>query len=374
MTSNINELKTTFRHVVLQGSASEVGIAQAKAVSSIPGWKQFFQSGCDFDNRPKAADTLRLLRRFNPSAEEEISAFCDSLGVSPDNLVYFAYTHLAARRCSHLVALPTATQNGHTLVGRNYDFSHSLDDLRLCSTFIAGKNAHIGFSSIFFGRLEGMNQHGLTVTASVGGMPVGVRKEMAPAPEEGFLFWAIVRALLEECNDLTSAVELFNEMPSCGNPILIIADPSGQAVIAEAYGNKKYISPVEAGWAVATNHYSAKELRPFNPYIMQNSVVRKQVASRCLEEERGQVNQETIRQILSTPYPNGLACHYYQEIFGNLHGMIFDLYERSVQLTFGSPVVNPWHTFRLDSSLQPGEYESRLPLETASPEFWSKAN
>jgi len=35
---------------------------------------------------------------------------------------------------------------------------------------VKGKFAHLGFSSLLFGRQEGMNEYGLTVTMSGGGI------------------------------------------------------------------------------------------------------------------------------------------------------------------------------------------------------------
>jgi predicted choloylglycine hydrolase len=372
MHQNETSIKTTFRHVVLRGTAYSIGVAQAEQIQGIPGWKQFFESGRAIPQRASLDETVQLMRRYNPAAEEEITGFCDTLKIAAADLIYYASTHLKARHCSHLVALPAVTANGHTLMGRNYDFGDSMDDMRLCSTTITGKYAHIGFSSMFFGRQEGINEHGLAVTASVGGMPVGIMAGLTPPLESGLQFWAQVRAILEECKTVSEAQALFMEIPNCSNPIFLIADASGAAVIAEGYGRHKLVRPVENGWAVATNHFTSDEMRPFHPQVMTHSVVRAQTASNYLKTAQGQIDSNGIKQLLATPYPHGLACHYYKEYFGTLHSMLFDLNERSVQVTFGSPAVNPWHTFRFGEGDQ-AQYESTLPLEHSDPQFWTMA-
>lgn len=369
---NESGVKTTFRHVVLHGSAYEVGVAQANMIKDIPGWVQFFQSGRTISRRAKPEETVRLLRRFCPAVEEEVTGFCDTLHMAVSDLIYYAATHLKAQYCSHIVALPAVTTNGHTLMGRNYDFGDTKDDLRLCSTHITGKNAHIGFSTMFFGRNEGINEHGLAVTASTGGIPVSIYEGMTPPLQDGMQFWALVRAMLEECKTVNEAQTLFKEIPICGNPIFLIADASGTAVIAEGYGSHKVVQLVKNGWAVATNHFTIEEMCLHNLSVMNNSVVRSQVAKRYLETAQGQVNTVGIKQLLGTKYPHGLSCHYYQELFGTLHSMVFDLNERNLQVAFGSPTCNPWHTFSFVAE-QSGDYECVLPYEHSEPQFWVAA-
>lgn len=374
MNESSTEIKTTFNHVVLRGTAYEVGVSQANMVKQIPGWVSFFQSGKDVPGRPGMDETLHILREFCPELEEEINGFSDTMHIPAGDLIYIASTHLKPQHCSHLVVLPSLTENGHTLVGRNYDFGETMDDMRLCSTFMKGRYAHIGFSSMLFGRLDGMNEHGLSVTASVGGMPVGLMQGLQPPTGNGLQFWAQVRIILEQCKTVEEAEALFKALPNCSNPILIIADPSGAALVAEGYGEKKTVRRLDGAsseqFAVATNHFMAPEMRPYNPVAMNHSLVRFQTADKWIQSVAPRVNPEKIKELLAGRYPDGLCAHYYKEFFGNLHAMVFDLNERTMQVTFGSPAVNPWHTIRFDD-LQPGQYETTLPLEQSSPEFWA---
>lgn len=367
----MNQKESTIYHVVLSGSAYEIGAAQANAVKDIPDWVQFFQSGSAVSERPAVEETLKLLRRFCPAVEEEMHGFCDTLKIPMGDLPYIAYTHLQPRHCSHLVALPEVTASGHTLVGRNYDFGDSMDDMRLCTTRLSGKYAHIGFSSLFFGREEGMNEHGLVVTASVGGIPVGLFRGMTPPQANGLQFWAHVRLLLEECRTVEEAQALWKEIPSSGNPILLIADRKGKAVLAEGFGNHKALRPVENGWAVATNHFTIEEMCVYHPTIMAHSQNRACAAARYLENQLGKVDMAGIKSLLGTKYPQGLACHFYEEWFGALHSMVFDLDEQRVDICFGSPAANSWYGFDLQSA-QPASYACILPQERTTPEFWAQ--
>jgi len=49
--------------------------------------------------------------------------------------------------------------------------------------------------------------------------------------------------------------------------------------------------------------------------------------------------------------------------------MIFDVNDKTIEMTFGSPQVNKWHTFSVGTfALQ--EMEVLLPQEKAAPDFY----
>ena len=57
--------------------------------------------------------------------------------------------------------------------GRNYEFNHEAEDFALIRTNVAGRNTHMGTGVLHFGRDDGFNEHGLAVTMSSCGFPVG---------------------------------------------------------------------------------------------------------------------------------------------------------------------------------------------------------
>ena len=374
MNAQTAEIKTTFSSVVLRGSAYQIGVQQAQMIQHIPGFVEWIRSAGKDSDRPAYDSSLALMRRFCPGLEEETNGFCDTLKIKAEDLFYFASTHLAPTHCSHMVVLPSMTENKHTLVGRNYDFSESMDDKRLCSTYVEGKYAHIGFSSLLFGRLDGMNDQGLTITASVGGIPVGKGNGLKPPIQNGLQFWAVIRTLFEQCKDVDEALNLLKEIPNCGNPILLLADSQGSAARAEIFGARIKITPIDSAspqqYLAATNHYIDPEMFALNPVRFKHSVARYQTIQTTLEQNPAHISVEDIKELLSTSYPQGLCCHYYREFFGNLHAMVFDPFERSIVLTFGSPRKNIWYKISFGNELA-GIYESVLPDENTSPDFWA---
>ena len=77
-------------------------------------------------DRDKYAQITALLDRYCPGINEEIRGFSDTVGVRGEQIIFYAMTYLE-RGCSLMAALPSKTENGHTMMARNYDFHDELD-------------------------------------------------------------------------------------------------------------------------------------------------------------------------------------------------------------------------------------------------------
>jgi predicted choloylglycine hydrolase len=309
--------------------------------------------------------------KYCPGLVNEMTGFCEAAGFPLEKFAYLAMTHLGGNHCSHFAVLPQATADGHVLVGRNYDFTEKIDDLKLTSVFPESGYASLGFPTLFFGRNDGINEHGLSVTMSAGGMPVGIEPGMQPPIQNGLQFWALIRTILDTCKSVEEAEACFSEFPCCGNPILILADKGGHISLAEAHGPDKKITRVggDVPYIAATNHYQSPEMRRVDPMCMTHSSTRLNAANRFLKDNNGKITRENMKGLLGTKYPEGLCAHFYSEIFGTLHSCVFDLTDCFAEVTFGSPAVNAWH--RVDfNDPQPGEFASILPNEHTTKEFW----
>jgi predicted choloylglycine hydrolase len=368
MTETMQKPYFTF---TLEGTSYQIGQQQGKMLKEIPGWVEFFGS-CKPDwSEQYYGDAETLYRRTCPGLNEEIQGLADTLHFSPQQLVYHFFTYLVPPHCSHFAALSDMTANGHTLVGRSYEFNIETNDNRFCLTRPQGKYAHMGTTSLLLGRLDGMNEHGLVVTMSAGGIPVGNVPDLRPPVQTGLQFWAVVRSLLENCKDVPEAVAWLKEIPCGGNPNLIFADASGRAARAEVWGAQKTIRQVEEGYLCATNHFNETEMLEHAGFVMANSPVRYELMQRFVEGKRQKLDVEGIRGFLSQPYPQGLCCHYYAETFGTMHSQIFDPQAREMQVCFGSPAVNDWHSYSFHDEAIPGEeFMVSFPQETAPASFW----
>lgn len=357
--------------VTLQGSSSEIGKQQGCAVKDLahyhPSVLQSILMPTPSLSKIQLRETFKLLNEFCPGMEDEISSFCEELKVSASQLVYMMSTYLTPG-CSLGAILPQKTKDAHTLLLRNYDLSPLLADFRLCDTRVTGKYQHIGFSASWFGRTEGINEEGLCVAFASCGMPTGNYPGMRKPAVKGLQFWAIVRSLLEQCKNVSEAVEVVKEMPTASNMNLLIVDSSGEASLVETFDGKKLVSSsnsVEKAYLTATNHAHIPEMARLEKGRLKHSVQRYQIMNEFMKNQSS-ITKEDIKSIMQKEFPLGLAVHNYDEFFGTIHSMIFDLNDKTIDVCFGSPVLNKWISLKvgepipyreLDIQIQPKKYE-----------------
>lgn len=369
MDNNMKEM--VYRHLVAEGTPYETGRMEGEFIKKYHKQDmELYTKGHGFIKPASVAHvekTMKLFDRYCPYLNEEIKGFADSLGVSPENIVYYSFSGGGDSNCSHFAVLPNKTSDGHFYVGRSYEWNTE-DELRLITLKTKGLNASFGFSLLLFGRFDGMNQHGLCVTMS-NAVPCVV------PDEEGLRFWVVIRLILDKCSTVDEAVELINELPVSSYCNLIIADRYNNAVLAEISNSTKTykrITPeTEASYLCSTNHYTLDGMQGFIRNRMKHSVDRYDAMDRVLGSE-GKIEREELKSILSRRYPEGLACHYYEDVLGTLWSMLFDVTKAEADICFGSPVFNKWHTFNFDCSPGVTEYKALFAFEDSNPGMWKK--
>lgn len=327
------------------------------------------------------ADKLRaievLLDRHCAGVNEEIQGFADALKITPDQAMYYAASYVE-RGCSAMAALPSRTANGHALMARNYDFTDEIEELCFAYTDIDGAFRHVGSLLNLFGRCDGMNEHGLAVCITSNGIPVGNFEGGRKAGVTGFMFWAVVRSILEQCATVDEAVAWAMDAPIGFNINLMLADGEGRIGLLQCMDGHKGFRVLEengsegqtsqADHLAVTNHVVLDDVKPFETELLDNSVKRLAAIER-LFDEHPTVAVDDLKTLLSTPYPDGLCCHYYPVFFGTLRSMVFDTTARSIEMTCGSPRANAWRRFAVEP-LDEQDFSISLPCEDANEEFF----
>ena len=199
---------------------------------------------------------------------------------------------------------------------------------------------------------------------------------MAPTEPGGCMFWAVVRTVLDRCATVDEAIEVVQSIPISFNFNLILTDRSGQAALVEIACSHRAIKRLQAGTpeqkVIATNHYNQPEMKPYDLGRMWNSLLRYRAVQGRLEAMKDQVTLEGMRTILSTLIPQGVCCHHYTEYLGTLWSAVIDVTDGTLEVCFGAPTHNPWHTFDLHSPPGVTEYAVQLPDEHADPAYWHK--
>ncbi|WP_162551186.1 C45 family autoproteolytic acyltransferase/hydolase [Paenibacillus tepidiphilus] len=372
-----------YQHVVTEGTHYEVGRQLGAIIREKESLVRFMSS--PFMNGPALQASavhhaMDRIEQINPGLNEEIRGFADELQLKAEQVVFY-YSYIQPQGHCSQAALhikdPAGAQTYHM---RTYDYGwedEPYNQLLLTTTRVTGKPRHIGFALQLFGRYDGMNDEGLSVTTTSGRM----RPEMT---EEGFVFPAVVRALLDQCSSTKEAAALIRSIPICDYRNYLISDRHGKIALIEAAGSHmevEMIRPSAANehvkLAVSTNHYTLPAMLQHNREVMYNSKARLDAlhaAFAFLDTSPDTADAAALlKQLAGRTAPDGVCCHHYSEGFGTMWSMLFDNVERTSQICFGSPALNDWRTFGFSEPAGENTYTAILPDEPSQGLFWSHA-
>lgn len=353
----------------LSGSSYDIGYSLGSMVREDAQLRALHTAGFDKFDENEAKKASEMFARWCPGLNDELQGFADALEARPAQIVFYAMTYLRPR-CSQIALTPGITQCGNPLLARSYEFSHEAEDFTLVRTSVNGKYTHLGTSVLFFGRDDGFNECGLAVTMSSCGFPVGAMPYMRSPKLVGLQFWAVIRALLENCKDVAEALDFMKDMPIAYNMNLMLVDKGGHAALVETLdgriGVKRIDQSSDDKFLVATNHPVIPELVPYEPQAMRNSLQRYEFIRQSLEG-KGSITSENLKELLLGPYPKGLCCHYFEDFFGTTKSMVIDPAGGSIELCWGGRSENGWHRYHINEPLVNGAQDIELKLDRANP-------
>ena len=361
------EIVRQYHHHLLTGSPYAIGQQQGQLIKSAPGLAQYFVNPPGMVERANTDAGLSLIKEYAPSLLEELQGMADALEVDLSHLVYISESYLPGGACTQFIA-PGAGKFYHV---RNYEFSADRDDLRLVTTAVDGAYRHIGFSVLFCGRYEGINEMGLTITMNASGIPVGVHEGMSKPSNAGLQFWVLLRMVLDHCKNVDEALAMMADFPLASNTNFLLSDAEGKLALMEANGKthavKRFAQPEVV---VSTNHFSLPEMQGCLPRVLNCSFTRYEKLQAYLDEAKGTHTQQSLKDFLLLTYPEGINFHHYSEFFGTLRSMIFHPQEKAVEICFGMPGENEWHLFNVAGGVPRPIFPVVFNDEKAPPEFW----
>jgi len=330
--------KLNFSRIAFQGSPYDVGYTLGGLVEKSPQLKEINILDKEHET-VKLNKKLEILREFCPNVIDEAKGLSDRLKIPVARLTAFCDDLFLTGACSQIAALPPITQNSHTLIGRSYEWTPD-DEMNLMIIKEEGFPAQVGFSLFLFGRMDGMNELGLSVTMS--SCEYG-----QPSYGEGIWFPLILRTILDNCSNTNDAVYLLKQMPVRCSANILIADKCGTATIAEiaCYGNDRKISlRSDKKLLIATNHYINDDMLKYDNHHGIHSETRYKAIEHRMKKAAGNITDNTIKMLLSDKMPDGVCCPYYEDGLGTLRSMIFDVTNQTVNVCFGSPHENLFET------------------------------
>lgn len=378
MSEKYNLIKKDFRQIVLEGSAYEIGKQQAEILKrQNPEVAKWFASATT-DPAKMGFDSFEELQTFYemhcPGITDEIVGFADGLGVRSERLQLYSPPIYQPGNCSQFAILSSVTSDGHVYVGRSYEYHHSENDFRLCTTRIREKIKHIGFTEFLLGRDDGMNEHGLCVTFSGGGT-----FKRQPA-KKGFNFFLVVRTLLDNCKTVVEAVEHLKKMPIAGFWNFLMTDKNSNAALMQFFDGKYGLHQISKDsneqFLFSTNHYVLANMVEYQKYagdwILKNSKKRYELIGATLSHAAPNIGKEDIRKLLSTEIYDGVCGHYYTDYFGTLFSIIYDLTDLKADICFGAPTHNSWQKpFSLNDPTSVNHFSASFPDKSIkSDQLW----
>ena len=162
-------------------------------------------------------------------------------------------------------------------------------------------------------------------------------------------------------------------MPIAFNINMLVADKNGSAALIESLNGTKAVKKIDAAtseqYLCATNHAHLPQLRPYAPQALKNSVGRENIL-RTFASGRKSISVQELEELLSAPYPAGLNCRYYDSFFGTLRSQIIDATAGTMSVRWGTPGLNEWHTYRVDSEETSAPTPVKLIKEAPPADFY----
>lgn len=264
----------TVRHLTVSGSQAEIGRVLAEEARDHFGW------------RPLPADPVvsrarrTWFERNWPQHHARMAGAAEGAGVPLDQFHLDGLTGLpVGSGCSATWCAPSATTDGHPLVGRNYDF-FTLGMRQLFALMAGGAGPEqeppaaarpyvitsvpddgpattIVTMNELDGCTEGINEHGLAVVLLIADAE-NANPPVPAGPQVGLSSIQLPRFVLDTCENVEQAKQalLGAKQYDLGSPLhYLIADRSGRAFVWEhTHGGVEHIVEADGESLCVTNH------------------------------------------------------------------------------------------------------------------------
>jgi predicted choloylglycine hydrolase len=268
------------------GSHSEIGVQQGEAVRGL--LSQLMQVLPELDAfrrmKPKllptslflslakrrAADLLEEdIAQIYPSQAERMRGISEGCGMDLPMLMLLQSMEMLIGKiteanyrlgaCTCLGFEAKRTTAGEPIVAKNFDYLNELAPFHLaCRTKPSGRFGTMGCTMAPLpGMLDGMNEHGLTVTYNLG--------YTTDEPEAHAPLSMALQEMLETCRTTGEAVDFITRARQGGHDaLLMIADAEGDVRAVELTPRRSSTRIPSGGLIVNTNHYHTEELQRYD--------------------------------------------------------------------------------------------------------------
>ena len=365
-------LNPPFPHIRVEGGPRERGHSYGEQAGerirrSIEAYEGVFDHYAGWDWGQVTAEAARYrdpISRFGKKYLEEIGGIADGAGVPEADVlainvrteVMFAAKARAAaelgdqahlpHECSAFAVLPSRSDDGHTLIGQNWDWLlHSFDT---CVVLEAHQDDGPDFVTVVEAGLlakTGMNSSGI-------GLATNALVSDRDRGEPGVPYHLLLRAILD-AETISDAYAALQQGVRSSSANYLVAHVDGAAVDVEgAPGDfgRLYLNFPEDGVVLHTNHFRSPAFdgKDVSLWVMPDSPFRLE-RMRTGVQDAGQVSLDTFRGLLADHmnYPSGVCCHpdarmdpYDQG--ATVASVLMDLDQKRMWVADGHPCTNPY--------------------------------
>jgi predicted choloylglycine hydrolase len=304
-----------------------------------------------------------------PKQAQRLSGIAEGAGMDMSTVLFMQAMELMIGKARYRVEACTTialdsdrTATEETIVGKNFDYLNDLEPYQLtCETKPKEGHATLGCKIVpLAGMLDGMNEHGLTVTYN-----------LAYTLDEPECFAPLSMALqemLETCRNTDEAAEFITQAKRGGHDaVLTLADPKGNIKTVEITSNHAVTRDMTDGWAINTNHFKSDEMQRYE--IPRDAVYSGRAAPRELLgvrlhesseqrlkraqellKDKDKVDESRITEILrdhgENDKPSNMTICRHTEYNSTLRSVIFYPNRKTIKVLYGKPCQNRYDEFR----------------------------
>ena len=358
---------TSLPHLVLTGSPYERGLTHGERFAEEIRMNvetyltRFAQHGAKEEVvRRQATEYVPLVEEWNPDYASELRGITDGSGVPIEEIMllnvryeilYASYSDQTAEThgCTSFGLLPTATADGKTYVGQNWDWAVPIaDTLLVTETHQSDGSDHIAITEAgIVGGKMGVNEHG-----------IGLVINGLVSPDDGeHPFRKPFHLRCREILDATRfdrALESIIATPHACSANYVVGHGDGEVIDIETSPNRTdYVYPRD-GIVTHANHFMTSGFESRMERQLPDSLYRANRLHRLFEHQRGAIDAEIMKSALCDHFgrPASICRHEdpnapVEERSRTDTSVILDLDDHTLHATYGPPCDEDYRTYRL---------------------------
>ncbi len=259
--------------------------------------------------------------------------------------------------CTAMGFSPSRSTTHETIVAKNFDYPNELASYHLtCESKPDKRHKTLGCTMAPLpGMLDGMNEHGLTVTYNLA--------FTTDTPENHAPLSMALQEMLETCKTTKEAVKFLTEAKRGGHDaLLLIADSEGTLKTVEISSNHSETREPVNGQIINANHYQTTEMQkheiPHNAMVvvrgerfrLHESSEHRLTRAQELLQNTNEVNESLIVRILrdhgEKNRPSDLTICRHHQVSSTLRSVLFYPNRKTIKVLYGNPCESEYTEFR----------------------------